>query len=79
MTMQPRQYIEHEHQTDKPSSAWESFNIRQKLGQFDLGSLIYQTSPQLRQIEANGWVGLTLTLRFDTWKYQFLLKYITSL
>ena len=48
----------------KPSSVWQSFNIRQKLGLFVLG-VTHKISNlpithSLRQIDVSGWVGLAL-------------------
>ena len=51
-----------------PSSTWESFNIREKLGLFVLGVTHIESSHSLCQIDASGWCGSsTLVLRFDTW------------
>ena len=46
---------------NRPSSTWESFKIRQKLGLFVFkGHSHIEFSHSLRQIDTSGWVGLAL-------------------
>ena len=60
---------------NRPSSAWESFKIRQKLDLFVLGVTHISNLPTVC-VKWCEWVGgsSTLVIRFDTWNIDFCLK-----